>query len=124
MLDTSLLAAGTFPYVFLVVSIIIDALILFQMKWTRLPGCFRDSAVANLGSAVVIALVSLLILSIPNIFLALLATLVVAWIVEGFVLVLLRRRTFSQSYLVALAANFSAFIFAYVYVLAIALTPL
>ncbi len=124
MLDTSLLAAGTFPYVFLLVSIVIDGLMLFQMKWTKLAGCFRDSALANLASAVVIALVSPLILSISSIFLALLAALIVAWIVEGFVLVLLRRRTFSQSYLAALAANFTAFVFAYVYVVTFALTPL
>lgn len=124
MLDTSLLAAGTFPYIFLLVSIIIDALMLFQVKWSRLAGCFRDSALINLASALVIALVSPLILNIPNIFLALLALMIIAWIVEGFVLVLLRRRTFSQSYLAALAANFTSFVFAYVYVLTFALTPL
>lgn len=30
---SSLLLAGTFPLVFLIVSIIIDALMLFQLKW-------------------------------------------------------------------------------------------
>ncbi len=124
MLDTSLLAAGTFPFVFLVVSIIIDALMLFQTKWTTLKGCFRDSLIANLISAVVLVLLSQLILSVPNIFLALLLALLIAWIVEGFVLVLLRQTTFSRGYLAALLANFSAFIFAYAYVLTFALTPL
>lgn len=124
MLDTSLLAAGTFPFVFLVVSIIIDGLILFQIKWADLRGSFRDSLGVNLVAAVVLVLLSQLILSIPNIFLALLAALLIAWAVEGFVLALLRRRTFSRGYLAALMANFSSFVFAYVYVLTLALMPL
>ncbi|MCS6879831.1 MAG: hypothetical protein RMK84_12515 [Oscillochloridaceae bacterium] len=124
MLDTSLLAAGTFPFVFLVVSIIIDALILFQTRWADLKGSFRDSLIANLISAVVIVLLSRLILSVPNIFLALLLALLIAWIAEGFVLALLRRTTFSRGYLAALVANFSAFIFAYAYVATFALMPL
>ncbi|GAB4439663.1 MAG: hypothetical protein OHK0015_34770 [Chloroflexi bacterium OHK40] len=114
---SSLLVAGTFPLVFLLVSVIIDALMLFQLKWAKLGGSFRDSAIANLVSAVVIALLSMLLLQIQNIFLALLAVLAVAWIVEGFVLMLLRKRKAAPSYLAALVANFSAFIFAYAYVL-------
>ncbi len=113
---STLLMAGTFPLVFLVVSIVIDALMMFQLKWGPLRGSFRDSAIANLVSAVVIALTSQLIFQVENVFLALLLVLGVAWLVEGFVLMLLRKRTASQSYLVALVANFSAFIFAYAYV--------
>lgn len=113
---SSILVEGTFPLVFLAVSIVIDALMLFQLKWAQLQGSFRDSAVANLVSAVVTALLIQLILAAGNVFLALLAALLVAWIVEGFVLMLLRKRTASASYLAALVANFSAFIFAYAYV--------
>jgi hypothetical protein len=113
---SSLLLAGTFPFVFLAVSIIIDALMLFQLKWAKLRGAFRDSAVANLVSAAVIALLSQLLFQVENIFLALLLLLGVAWLVEGFALMLLRKRTASQSYLAALVANFSSFIFAYAYV--------
>jgi uncharacterized membrane protein len=105
---SSLLLAGTFPLVFLIVSIIIDALMLFQLKWAKLRGAFRDSAAANLVSAAVIALLAQLLLQVENVFLA--------WLVEGFVLMLLRKRSASQSYLAALVANFSAFIFAYAYV--------
>jgi hypothetical protein len=113
---SSLLLAGTFPLVFLIVSIIIDALMLFQLKWAKLQGAFRDSAAANLVSAAVIALLAQLLLQVENVFLALLLMLLVAWLVEGFVLMLLRKRSASQSYLAALVANFSAFIFAYAYV--------
>ncbi len=113
---SSLLLAGTFPLVFLIVSIIIDALMLFQLKWADLRGAFRDSAVTNLVSALVIALLSQLLFQVENIFLALLLLLGVAWLVEGFVLMLLRKRTASRSYLAALVANFSSFIFAYAYV--------
>jgi hypothetical protein len=113
---STILLAGTFPLVFLVVSVVIDALILFQTKWARLPGCFRDSVVANLVSAVVIALLAQLIFQVQNVFLALLVVLIVAWAVEGFVLMLLRKRSASSAYLAALVANFSAFIFAYAYV--------
>ncbi len=116
MSDAGILVAGTFPLVFFVVSIVIDALMLFQLKWAKLPGAFRDSAIANLASVVVLALLIQLILAIGNVFLALLAALAVAWAVEGFVLMLLRKRTPSASYLAALVANFSAFIFAYAYV--------
>jgi hypothetical protein len=72
--------------------------------------------VANLVSAAVIALLSQLLFQVQNVFLALLLLLGVAWLVEGFALMLLRKRTASQSYLAALVANFSAFIFAYAYV--------
>lgn len=113
---STILLAGTFPLVFLVVAIVIDALMLFQLKWAKLQGCFRDSAVANVVSWVVIALLSQLIFQVQNVFLALLAVLLVAWVVEGFVLMLLRKRTASASYLVALLANFTAIIFAYAYV--------
>lgn len=115
-MDSSILIAGTFPFVFLVVSVVIDALMLFQLKWAKLRGAFRDSAVANLVSAVVLALLAQLILAAGNVFLSLLAALAVAWVVEGFVLMLLRRRPAAASYLAALVANFSAFIFAYAYV--------
>jgi hypothetical protein len=113
---SSILLAGTFPLVFLVVSIIIDALMLFQLKWSKLRGSFRDSAVANLASFVVMALLTQLIFQIENVFLALLALLGVAWVVEGFVLMLLRKRTASSAYLAALVMNFTAFIFSYAYV--------
>lgn len=113
---STLLLAGTFPLVFLVVSIIIDALMLFQLKWSQLRGCFRDAAAANLVSFVVIALLAQLIFQIANVFLVLLAVLAIAWIVEGFVLMLLRRRSASGAYLAALVANFTAIIFAYAYV--------
>lgn len=113
---STLLLAGTFPLVFLLVSIVIDALMLFQLKWAKLQGSFRDSAVANLVSVVVMALLVQLIFQIENVFLALLALLAVAWAVEGFVLMLLRKRNASSAYLAALVANFTAFIFAYAYV--------
>ncbi len=113
---STILLAGTFPFVFLVVSIIIDALMLFQLKWAKLRGAFRDSAVANLVSFIVMALLSQLIFQVENVFLALLVLLGVAWVVEGFVLMLLRKRSASASYLAALVANFTAFIFAYAYV--------
>ncbi len=116
MSDAGILVAGTFPLVFLVVSVIIDALMLFQIKWNDLKGTFRDAAVANLASFVVLALLSQLVLSLPSVFLALLAALVIAWVVEGFVLMLLRKRTASASYLAALVANFTSFIFAYAYI--------
>jgi hypothetical protein len=115
-MDSTILQLGTFPLVFLVVSIIIDGLMLFQLKWSKLRGSFRDSAVANLISGLVIVLLSQLIFQIENVFLALLAVLAVAWIVEGFVLMLLRQRAPSSAYLVALVTNFTAFIFAYAYV--------
>ncbi|MFV9506381.1 MAG: hypothetical protein AB4911_17660 [Oscillochloridaceae bacterium umkhey_bin13] len=115
-MDASILVAGTFPFVFILVSIIIDALMLFQLKWANLQGSFRDSAIANLISAVVIALVSPLILSVGNVFLALLVAFLVAWVADGFALILLRRRTASASYLAALVINFTSFIFAYAYV--------
>jgi hypothetical protein len=115
-MDSTILQLGTFPFVFLAVSIVIDALMLFQLKWARLQGAFRDSAVANLASAVVMAMLSQLVLQITNVFLALLGFLAVAWVVEGFVLMLLRKRTASAAYLAALIANFTAFIFAYAYV--------
>lgn len=113
---SAILYSGTFPLVFFAVSIVIDALMLFQLKWSKLGGSFRDSAVANVVSAVITVLLAPLIFQIENVFLALLALLGVAWVVEGFVLMLLRKRSASASYLVALAANFSAFIFAYAYV--------
>jgi hypothetical protein len=115
-MSSTILQLGTFPLVFLVVSIVIDALMLFQLKWAKLQGAFRDSAVANVVSFVVIVLLSQLIFQIENVFLALLALLAVAWVVEGFALMLLRKRTASASYLVALLANFTAFIFAFAYV--------
>lgn len=113
---STLLLAGTFPLVFLVVSTIIDALMLFQLKWADLKGSFRDAAVANVTSWLVLALLSQLIFQLENVFLALLAVLGVAWLVEGFVLMLLRKRTASAAYLAALVANFTAIIFAYAYV--------
>jgi hypothetical protein len=115
-MTSGILIEGTFPYVFVLVSIVIDALVLKQIKWAKLQGAFRDSAVVNLISALVIALVSPLIIALGNVFLALLVALIVAWIVEGFVLMLLRKRPASASYLAALVANFAAFIFAYAYV--------
>lgn len=113
---STLLLAGTFPLVFVVVSIVIDALMLFQLKWAKLQGSFRDSAVANIVSTIVMALLAQLIFQIENVFLVLLALLGVAWVVEGFVLMLLRKRSPSGAYLAALLANFTAFIFAYAYV--------
>lgn len=115
-MDSTILQLGTFPLVFLAVSIVIDALMLFQLKWAKLRGAFRDSAVANLVSGLVMAMLSQLVLQISNVFLALLAFLVIAWLVEGFVLMLLRKRAASAAYLAALVANFTAFIFAYAYV--------
>jgi hypothetical protein len=116
-MDSSILIAGTFPLVFTAVSVVIDALMLFQLKWAPLGGAFRDSAVANLVSLVVMALLIQLILAPGNVFLSVLVALAISWAVEGFVLMLLRRRRASASYLAALAANFTAFIFAYTYVL-------
>ncbi len=116
MSDPGILLAGTFPLVFLVVSIVIDALMLFQLKWAKLQGSFRDAAVANLASAVVLALLVQLVMATGNVFLALLTALLISWVVEGFVLMLLRKRKAAASYLVALVANFSSFIFAYAYV--------
>lgn len=113
---STILIEGTFPLVFLAVSVLIEALMLFQLKWAKLPGAFRDSAVANLVSAVVIALLIQLILGVGNVFLSLVAILLVAWAVEGFVLMLLRKRPPAASYLAALVVNFTSVIFAYAYV--------
>lgn len=113
----SLLSLGTFPIVFLVVATVIEALIMFQFRWAKLPGSFRDAAVANLVSAVVTVLVWQLISRIESPFLAIAAACAVAVIVEGFVLMLLRKRAAPACYLVALSMNVTSYIFALLYVL-------
>lgn len=115
-MNADILIVGAFPFIFVLVSIIIEALMLFQLKWTNLKDSFRDSVLANLASTIVIALLSPLILGVGNVFLALLVALSVASLVEGLVFLGLRRRPAVPSFRAALLANLSSFVFAYSYV--------
>jgi hypothetical protein len=115
-MPSSFLIAGGLPLIFLAIATLIETLVLFLLKWAPLPGAFRDAVVANLVSTVVLALVSQLVLGLGNIFLVLLAALLIACAVEGLVLMLLRRRTVLASYQAALSANCAAFLFAYAFV--------
>lgn len=114
---STLFLLGAFPIVFLIVATVIEALIMFQFRWDKLPGSFRDATVANLVSAVVTVLVWQLISAIQSPFLALAAACAIAVLVEGFVLMLLRRRPAPACYLVALSMNVTSYIFALLYLL-------
>lgn len=112
-----LLLAGGAPIVLWAGMTVIEALMFFQLRWAKLGGSFRDAAIINLGSAVVLALLWQLLAAITNIFLLVAAACVISILVEGFILILLRKRTSSQSYLAALVGNVTSYIFVLAYVL-------
>jgi hypothetical protein len=109
--------AGGAPIVLWAGMTVIEALMFFQLRWAKLGGSFRDALAVNLGSAVVLVLLWQLLSMMTNIFLLLGAACVISIIVEGFILILLRKRTSSQSYLAALVSNVTSYIFVLAYVL-------
>jgi hypothetical protein len=112
-----LLLAGGAPIVLWAGMTVIEALMFFQLRWAKLAGSFRDAAVINLGSAVVLALLWQLLSALTNIFILVGVACVISILVEGFVLLLLRKRTGAQSYLAALVSNVTSYIFVLAYVL-------
>ncbi len=112
-----LFLAGGAPIVLWAGMTVIEALMFFQLRWAKLGGSFRDAAVINLVSAVVLALFGQLLAVITNPFVLLGTACVISILVEGFILLLLRKRTSSQSYLAALVSNVTSYIFVMAYVL-------
>lgn len=114
-MSSGLLLVGYFPLIFLVVAILMEATVFFQLKWESFKQSLRDAALANLASALVILLLSQLLLGLGNVFATLLGAMVVSVLVEGFVLFMLRQRSLKVSYRAALLGNAAAFLFAYFY---------
>lgn len=106
----NLFLAGGAPIVLWAGMFVIEALMFFQLRWAKLPGSFRDAAIINLVSAIVLALLSQLLLQITNIFLLVGAACLISILVEGFVLILLRKRTAPASYLAAVVGNATSYI--------------
>lgn len=101
----------------LVIGAVIEALILYQTKWSSLSGSFRDAAAINLASAVLLLLLGQLLNQIGNVMLLVAAAWLISIAAEGFVLMLLRRRPPANSYLASLIINTSSYIFVLLYVL-------
>lgn len=101
--------------------IVIEALILLRFSWAKLKICFRDSLIVNIVSAILLLLLSQLFLQIPNVLLQVAAAYLLAIVAEGFVLILITRRTAARCYLASLVINTAGFIFLLVYILSFAL---
>jgi hypothetical protein len=116
-----------FPFVELFVSplgvgiiilmLLIEWQAMVQIKWQPLFRALGDVVVASAVSSVVIVLLSRLLLTLENPLFVIIAAFAVAVIVEGFVLMLMRKRKAAASYMAALIANAVSFIFLLIFYL-------
>ena len=107
----------------LLILITIEALVLIRVKWQeqRLPA-FADAALANAVSFAATAALGPLLLRIGNDIAILIAAMTLAILIEGFVLMVRRRRSAAAGYMAALVTNVASFVFILVY--ALSLLPL
>ncbi|ACL26050.1 hypothetical protein [Chloroflexus aggregans] len=101
----------------IILMLLIEWQAMVQIKWQPLFRALGDVVVASAVSSVVIVLLSRLLLTLENPLFVIVAAFAVAVIVEGFVLMLIRKRKASASYMAALIANAVSFIFLLIFYL-------
>ncbi|MCS6886712.1 hypothetical protein [Chloroflexus sp.] len=101
----------------LILMLLIEWQAMVQIKWQPLFRALGDVVVASLVSSVVIVLLSRLLLALENPLFVIVAAFAVAVAVEGFVLMLIRKRKAAASYMAALVANAVSFIFLLIFYL-------
>ncbi|MCX7860023.1 hypothetical protein [Chloroflexus sp.] len=101
----------------LILMLLIEWQAMVQIKWQPLFRALSDVVVASLVSSVVIVLLSRLLLALENPLFVIVAAFAVAVAVEGFVLMLIRKRKAAASYMAALVANAVSFIFLLIFYL-------
>lgn len=101
----------------IILMLLIEWQAMVQIKWQPLFRALGDVVVASAVSSVVIVLLSRLLLTLENPLFVIVAAFAVAVIVEGFVLMLIRKRKAAASYMAALIANAVSFIFLLIFYL-------
>ncbi|MGB9736845.1 MAG: hypothetical protein C0184_10855 [Chloroflexus aggregans] len=101
----------------IILMLLIEWQAMVQIKWQPLFRSLGDVVVASAVSSVVIVLLSRLLLTLENPLFVIVAAFAVAVIVEGFVLMLIRKRKAAASYMAALIANAVSFIFLLIFYL-------
>ncbi|OAN45026.1 hypothetical protein A6A03_02405 [Chloroflexus islandicus] len=101
----------------IILMLLIEWQAMVQIKWQPLFRALGDVAVASIVSSVVIVLLGQLLLALENPLFVIVGAFVVAVLVEGFVLMLIRKRKAAPSYMAALIANAVSFIFLLIFYL-------
>jgi sterol desaturase/sphingolipid hydroxylase (fatty acid hydroxylase superfamily) len=94
-----------------VIVVLLEALTMVQLQWDQPLLALRDSALVNIASTLAIWLLSGILFGFGSILIVLIVALVLSILIEGGVLLLLRRRPGPPTWLAALIMNIVSYIF-------------